>query len=204
MTSHRLPCPERFIRRDLEELGDEWFGRYRLWFDQVSPRLDDYAALLRVSENDADFVQEWLEALPVGQNWPLHLVRPDVRYNDYRDCERGQPYLCFEMLSDVCYIDMRNLHWAAAALAGFLEDGTFFAYSSGDGPDRWLDEYRFEGGALEVVRYRLPAPRAREARLDFYVRNMATRGDTFRRFVEYCLEEDATPGARKLLRQLAG
>ncbi len=188
MTASSSICkaPTAFVRRDLSELGDGWFGRYRLWFDQVSPRFDDYAALLTIPDDHVAYLEELVDDLPPLQNWPLHIVRPDDHFNDYANAERERPYLCFEMLSDVCYIDMRNLHWAAAELAPLVDDGHFFAYSSGDGFDRWLDEYRFADGGLEVTRHVWHEPHLRDSRLDFYREQEALRDEEFRSFVRRC------------------
>lgn len=185
-TSTACATPAEFRRRSPTEPEDEWFGRYRLWFDQVSPRFDDYVALLTIPDDHVEYVQELVDPLPPMQNWPLHIVRPDDRYNDYANAERGRPYLCFEMCSDVCYIDMRNLHWATAQVAPLIDDGHFFAYSSGDGFDRWLDEYRFTDGDLEVTRHLWHEPHIRDTRLSFYDEQAPARDAAFRSFVQRC------------------
>lgn len=176
----RLSPPARFCR----DKNPEFYGRYRLWFDQLAPSQDDIAAVVPIRGEALVDVRAAFEVLERHQNWPLELVEDGAR-----------PCLRFEMLSDVCYIDMRNLHRAADWLAFGLEDARFFVYSSGDGPDDWLDEYVIEGGKLSVDRFR-HEPYLRQSRLDFYLALLHERTDDtmLRRFVGHCLESQrSTP-----------
>ncbi|MFE1408569.1 hypothetical protein ACFW5D_34275 [Streptomyces sp. NPDC058770] len=57
------------------------------------------------------------------------------------------------MLSDVCYIDVRNLHRLIDLLAPAVEDAHFFVCSMGDGLDRWVDEVRICDGRSSLARW---------------------------------------------------
>ncbi|MFE7427564.1 hypothetical protein [Streptomyces sp. NPDC057545] len=95
-------------------------------------------------------------------------------------------YLCWEQLSDVCYIDMRNLHRLIDLLAPAVEDAHFFVYSMGDGLDRWVDEVRIRDGHSSLARWTVEG----EARTDFPALCSQLAGDragdkVFGRFVAF-------------------
>ncbi len=175
-----LPVPRDFQRDE----DPAYYGRYRLWFDQVAPFVDDYRAFVPVRDQATAELREavaLLEAHPRPVTyWPFRLIE---RGDD------GNPVdglaLCFEMLADICYIDMRNLHLATDFLAFGLHDARWFTYSSGDGPDTWLDEVRVEAGRLRIRRW-LGEPYMRQSRLALYRRlcsEVYASDQTFRRFV---------------------
>ncbi|SCF65337.1 hypothetical protein GA0115254_109523 [Streptomyces sp. Ncost-T10-10d] len=90
-----------------------------------------------------------------GQVWPVHLLNQGVHGRGW-EFDLGPPeadYLCWEMLSDVCYIDIRNLHRLIDLLAPAVEDAHFFVYSMGDGLDRWADEVRICDGRSSLARW---------------------------------------------------
>ncbi|WP_437732744.1 hypothetical protein [Sorangium sp. So ce1335] len=163
-----------------------YFGRFRLWFDQLTPFIDDHRAFVPVRPDLEALAREAFGGLEPDQSWPIHLVRPAEKGADWA-VEGGDPrrlYVVLEMLTDVCYIDARNLHRALDAFAPALEDARFFAYSSGDQPDDWLDEYEFRDGRLAVRRWR-HEPDLLRSRMAFYRRLMKANSgdDALRSFV---------------------
>jgi hypothetical protein len=196
----KVPLPLSFIEKPPDLSDREWFGRYRLWFDQVSPRFDDIAAVVRIRPDCVDDIAALLESLPEHQNWPFHLVKPGA---NVRDSQTNEGFsLCFEMLSDVCYIDMRNFHWAVRHLAPHLEDAHFFVYSSGDGYHCWIDEYRLNGGIVTAHRHTWPQASMRDSRIDFYFAEIELREPSFRAFVRQCVDSSPNPMHQKYLSKL--
>ncbi|WAS98020.1 hypothetical protein [Nannocystis punicea] len=154
-----LPEPFPVVREFIRDRDPAFFGRYRLWFQQVAPWHDDYRALIPVRPGATAELDAVIAALP-EQNWPLQRINRDEHAWGW-SLDRGEPgqdLLSLEQLSDVCYIDARNLHWALDRLAVFLVDARLFVRSTGDGDDRWLDEYTLAEGCAEVRRWRCPEP----------------------------------------------
>ncbi|MFF2013874.1 hypothetical protein ACFVWY_33085 [Streptomyces sp. NPDC058195] len=177
--------PETFV----SERDDRWSGRFRLRFPQVSPWPDAHRAFARVRPGWRSLVEETLSVVAAempGQVWPVHLLNQEAQGRGW-EFDLGPPgadYLCWEMLSDVCYIDMRNLHRLIGRLAPAVEDTHFFVCSMGDGPDRWVDEVRVRDGRSSVGRWTV----AGEAWTDFPALcaelAVSRAGDAvFRRFV---------------------
>ncbi|MFF9403523.1 hypothetical protein [Streptomyces sp. NPDC014744] len=137
---------------------DRWFGRFRLRFAQVSPWPDQHRTFARVRPGWRSLVEETLSVVATelpGQVWPIHLLNQGGHGRGW-EFDLGPPeadYLCWEQLSDVCYIDMRNLHRLIDLLAPAVEDAHFFVYSMGDGLDRWVDEVRVRDGRSSLARW---------------------------------------------------
>ncbi len=168
-----IPLPDAHLPHPSDYRATEWFGRYRLWFDQVSPRIDDCAAWVAARPRSEADLEAAVDLLPSHQSWPLRIER---------DGERT--WLVLEMLSDVCYLDMRNLRWALEWLAEHLEDAHFFVYSSGDALDAWIDEYRLQSTKLVATRHRRASAYMRFERLAFYRDERAHRDAVFQAFVD--------------------
>ncbi|MDC0719135.1 hypothetical protein [Nannocystis bainbridge] len=153
------PQPLPVVRAFVRDQDPAFYGRYRLWFQQVTPWLDDYRALIPVRAGATAELDAAIEALP-AQHWPLRRINRDAHAWGWSldHGEPGQDLLSLELLSDVCYIDARNLHWALDRLAVHLADARLFVRSTGDGDDRWLDEYTLAEGCAEVRRWRCPEP----------------------------------------------
>ncbi|MCY1062743.1 hypothetical protein [Nannocystis sp. SCPEA4] len=154
-----IPQPFPVVRDFVRDRDPAFYGRYRLWFQQVAPWFDDYRALIPVRPGATAELDATLEALP-SQNWPFQRINRDEHAGGW-SLDRGEPgqdLLSLEQLSDVCYIDARNLHWALDRLAVFLVDAHLFVRSTGDGDDRWLDEYTLAEGCAEVHRWLCPDP----------------------------------------------
>ncbi|WP_405753418.1 hypothetical protein OHA19_39455 (plasmid) [Streptomyces sp. NBC_00012] len=93
--------------------------------------------------------------MPRQKTWPVHLLNQKVHGRGW-EFDLGPPeadYLCPEQLSDICYIDIRNLHQLIDLLAPAMEDAHFFVYSMGDGLDQWVDEVRIRDGRSSFVRW---------------------------------------------------
>ncbi|MCX5103225.1 hypothetical protein [Streptomyces sp. NBC_00439] len=138
---------------------DRWYGRYRLWFAQVSPWPNPYGTFIRVRPGWRSLVEETLSVVatevPRQKTWPVHLLNQKAHGRGW-EFDLGPPeadYLCLEQLSDICYIDIRNLHQLIDLLAPAMEDAHFFVYSAGDGLDRWVDEVRIRDGRSSVARW---------------------------------------------------
>ncbi|MFI8435091.1 hypothetical protein ACIGJO_15255 [Streptomyces sp. NPDC079020] len=151
---HPIEPPATFVtRRD-----ERWYGRFRLRFAQVSPWPDPHATFIRVRPGWRPLVEETLALVTAEmpkQNWPVHLLNQKVHGRGW-EFDLGPPeadYLGLELLSDICYIDIRNLHRLIDLLAPALEDAHFFVYSMGDGLDQWADEVRVHDGRCGVARW---------------------------------------------------
>lgn len=193
----RVVAPSGPLAHPADLEPTEWFGRYRLWFDQVHPIHSDCEAVLglRAEVGVADLMVDWYAQLP-RINWPFEVCASATPHSATPATVR------FEMRSDVCYFDMRNLHWAVIEMAPFLTDGAFFVYSSGDAADRWIDEYQVCNGRVTVDRVELDTAQLRDTRLDYYMAELARRPAGFRTFVETALRTARTPHAHTLLTQL--
>jgi hypothetical protein len=176
-----LPVVDEFAN----DKDPAFYGRYRLWFDQVSPVVDSHRAVARVSPDWVVEVTEIFESLQ-NQHLPLQLLAPetDRRGWDLSTSYAGDWVLSFELLSDVCFIDMRNFCHAVTRLGAGLCDVHFFVMSTGDAPDAWVDEYRIIDGHVRAERW-LWAPYLITSRLDFYRALAANRTDdaAFQHFV---------------------
>ncbi|PCC74964.1 hypothetical protein SAMN02745121_08821 [Nannocystis exedens] len=191
MTPQPFPVVREFVR----DRDPAFFGRYRLWFQQVAPWFDDYRALIPVRPGATAELDAAIAALP-DQHWPLHRIDRDRHARGW-SLDRGEPgqdLLSLEQLSDVCYIDARNLHWALDRLAVFLADARLFVRSTGDADDRWLDEYTLAEGCAEVRRWHLPEPGwpGVFAVYEALVRERPADRE-LRRFVAYAHRERAAP-----------
>src|SRR5688500_14590790 len=83
-----------------------FYGRYRLWFDQVSPRRDDYRSFVRVRPGWRPLVAEAMAGLSPLSVRPLHLVNQGEHGRGWT-FSLGAPdddFVCFEQLADICYI----------------------------------------------------------------------------------------------------
>lgn len=153
MTPSPLPSVRAFVR----DRDPAFHGRYRLWFQQVAPWYDDYRALIPVRPGATAELDAAIAALP-AQNWPFQRINRDEHAHGW-SLDRGEPgqdLLSLELLSDVCYIDARNLLWALDRLAVHLEDAHLFVRSTGDGDDRWIDEYTLAEGCAVGLRWHAP------------------------------------------------
>ncbi len=157
-----------------------YYGRYRLSFDMVAPWIDVHSAFAKVRPGATAAVERELDRLraPNLVVWPIHVVNQG-RASDFWCLEHGEPeddFVAFYMLPDACYIDMRNFRLAVERLAPHLEDAHFFVLSTGDGDDRWIDEYRITDGRVLAERWLWPSELA-DCGLDFYDALAARRGD---------------------------
>ncbi|MYS80511.1 hypothetical protein GTZ85_09900 [Streptomyces sp. SID5474] len=124
----------------------------------MSPWPDPSRTFARVRSGWRPLVEETLALVAAempGQTWPAHLLDQKAHGGGW-DFDLGPPeadYLCLEMLSDICYIDIRNLHQLIDLLAPAMEDAHFFVYSMGDGLDRWVDEARIHDGRSSFARW---------------------------------------------------
>lgn len=188
---HPVELSGTFVtRRDDRWRDDRWYGRFRLRFPQVSPWPDLYATFVRVRPGWRSLVEETLSGVatevPRQKTWPVHLLNQKVHGRGW-EFDLGPPeadYLCLEQLSDICYIDMRNLHQLIDLLAPAMEDAHFFVYSMGDGLDQWVDEVRIRDGRSGFARWAL----AGDAWAEFPVLcaelgDSRAGDDTFGRFV---------------------
>ncbi len=153
MTPQPFPVVRAFVR----DRDPAFYGRYRLWFQQVAPWCDDYRALIPVRPGATAELDALIDGLP-AQSWPFQRISRDEHAHGW-SLDRGEPgqeLLALEQLSDVCYIDARNLHWALDRMAVYLADARLFVRSTGDGDDRWLDEYTLSEGCAEVRRWLCP------------------------------------------------
>jgi hypothetical protein len=140
-------------------------------------------------------VAEEINRLSSAAAWPMHFVSlgADGRGWGFPHDGPDGDFVYFEMLSDVCYIDMRDLHDAIRTLAPGLQDAHLFVYSSGDNDDRWVDEIHIRDGSAMVDRW-LAEPDADLGFLPLCEALLTARDyDTaFRRFVSY-LHADQIP-----------
>ena len=185
-TPERAPLP--LVATFVKDKDPSFYGRYRLRFDQVAPRFADYRGLVRVRPGSTPALDAAIGALDPRQNWPFQRINRGRHARGY-SLEPGpadEDLLSFELLSDVCYIDMRNFRWAMSRFAPHLEDAHFFVLSTGDGEDRWLDEYRFTGGAVSAERW-LWEPDLFHSRREFYRALARERPDDalFREFMAF-------------------
>ncbi|EHM26683.1 hypothetical protein SPW_4888 [Streptomyces sp. W007] len=125
----------------------------------MSPWPDLYTAFVRVRPGWRPLVEETLSAvateLPGQRTWPVHLLNQEAHGRRW-EFALGPPeadYLCLEQLSDVCYIDARDLYQLIDLLAPALEDAHFFVHSMGDGLDQWVDEARIHDGQSSFARW---------------------------------------------------
>ncbi|MEE1742033.1 hypothetical protein PUR49_36780 [Streptomyces sp. BE147] len=161
---HPVELPKTFVtRRD-----GHWYGRFRLRFTPVSPWPGLPTTFIRVRPGWRSLVEETLALVTAEmprQNWPVQLLNQRIHGRTW-EFDLGPPeddYLCLDLLSDICYIDMRNLHRLIDLLAPAMEDAHFFVHSMGDGIDRWVDEVRVHDGRCSVARW----PLADEAWIEF-------------------------------------
>ncbi|MCY1060275.1 hypothetical protein [Nannocystis sp. SCPEA4] len=178
-----LATPDRFVR----DQDPAYYGCYRLRFQQVAPCQDDFRALVVVRPDAADELAAAIDALE-PQHYPFQLIERRVHAAGWSlDPDGpGTHLLSLEQLADVCFIDMRNFLRAMEWLAPHLEDAHFFVFSTGDGDDRWVDEYRIDVGLVEARRWTAAACE-RSSVVDLYEALLAERADdlTFRRFVAF-------------------
>jgi hypothetical protein len=183
-----LPLPSTFM----VDKDPAYYGRYRLMYDQVAPQFQTLSGFIQLRAGHTDELDAVFEKLtPQRQNWPFHRInrgRNGAMYS-LPDGPPEDDFLELELVSDVCYIDMRNLRWAMEQLAPHLEDAHFFVLSTGDGEDRWCDEYRIQKSVVRAERW-IAEPNLWSARLDFYhalAKLPDRRNDAhFRAFVAYC------------------
>jgi hypothetical protein len=183
-----LPLPSTFV----VDKDAAYYGRYRLMYDQVAPQFQTLHGCIRVRPGHTAEIDALLEELQrLRQNWPFHRInrgRDGAMYS-LPDGPAEDDFLELELVSDVCYIDMRNVRWAMEQLAAHLEDAHFFVLSTGDGEDRWCDEYRIRNSEVVAERW-MAEPELWEARLDVYhalAKLPDRRNDAhFRAFVAYC------------------
>lgn len=69
-----------------------YHGRFRLWFDQLTPFIDDHRAFVPVRPELEALAREASGALEPDQSWPIHLVRPAEEGADWA-VEGGDPRL---------------------------------------------------------------------------------------------------------------
>jgi hypothetical protein len=186
-----LPLPSSFIT----DKDAAYYGRYRLMYDQVAPHFQTLHGYVQVRAGHTVELDAGLDELRRWrQNWPFHRInrgRDGAMYS-LPDGPAEDDFLELELVSDVCYIDMRNFRWAIEQLAAHLEDAHFFVLSTGDGEDRWCDEYRIQHSAVFAERW-LAEPDLWSTRLDFYhalAKLPDRRNDAhFRAFVAYCRKQ---------------
>jgi hypothetical protein len=65
-------------------------------------------------------------------------------------------FLYVYQYGDVTCMAMENLYFVLEKLSHLLEDFRFFIFSTGDGDDRWIDEYRNDEGKLTCDRRTSP------------------------------------------------
>jgi hypothetical protein len=183
-----LPLPSKFM---VDE-DAAYYGRYRLMYDQVAPHFQTLSGYIPVRTGHTVELDAVLAELKRRrQNWPFHRInrgRNGAMYS-LPDGPAEDDFLVLELVSDVCYIDMRNFRWAMEQLAPHLEDAHFFVLSTGDGEDRWCDEYRIQKSGVVAERW-MAEPNLWTARLDLYhalAKLPDRRNDVqFRAFVAYC------------------
>lgn len=157
---HPVELSGTFLTKSDERWRDNrWYGRFRLRFPQVSPWPDLYTTFVRVRPGWRPLVEETLSVvaaeLPGQRTWPVHLLNQEAHGRRW-EFDLGPPeadYLCLEQLSDVCYIDMRDLYQLIDLLAPAMEDAHFFVHSMGDGLDQWVDEARIHDGQSSFARW---------------------------------------------------
>lgn len=168
---HSLPLLDRFV----DDRDPQYFGRYRLWFQQATPWFQDLRALIPVRVGEAARLTNELAALQreMARGFlPLQCldgVRDRIG-GGLEEQMRNTPsgaLLSVELLADVCYLDMRNFRRALDRLSPYLEDARFFAFSTGDAPDPWLDEHVVAGGCTESRRWVVNAARPVEPLLTY-------------------------------------
>ncbi|MCX4851565.1 hypothetical protein [Streptomyces sp. NBC_00893] len=154
----RGPYPVEPLETFVTGRDDRWFGRFRLRFPQVSPWPDRHWTFARVRPGWRSLVEEMLSVVATevpGQVWPVYLLNQGVDGRRW-EFDLGPPeanYLYWDQVSDVCFIDMRNLYRLIDLLAPAVEDAHFFVYSMGDGLDQWVDEVRIRDGRSSVARW---------------------------------------------------
>lgn len=135
-----------------------FYGRFRLAFNQVYPfREPTYnRVLVKIKEEFVHNAKSIYELLPGYINGLFNIhQQKDIKKNRYIQiyCFEDEDYILeLNMLSDVKYLAMENFYFALLELAPFLENFKFFIYSTGDGDDRWLDEYTNDSGQLTCNR----------------------------------------------------
>lgn len=188
------------IGQEIEQLSafttDEnkpWFGRFRLWFNQVSPWIQE-RAFVKVRPDALAAVGNVVRELGTRHKWPIQLLIQGKHGEawSFRLGSAEDGFICFEMITDICYIDLRNFNLAVRRLAPHLEDAHFFVFSSGDGRDRWLDEYQLANGTVSAQRW-ASQPDMLSSRLATYEQLLIERSsdEQFRRFVAFCYVEEA-------------
>lgn len=203
VTSSPLPLLDHFVGK--KERDPLYYGRYRLWFQQIAPWFSDHAALVPVRAGETANLEAELDAIKTqhSEHMPLRRIdRSQAAAWDLRAEAHDTPFdalLSLEQLADVCYIDMRNFGRALDQLAPYLEDARILVCSTGDGDDRWMDEHTIAGGCAESRRWIANfATHLHEDRLRMHEALLDARRDDerFRRFVASCTVSALVPTAR--------
>lgn len=181
----------------LENQNSPFYGRFRLSFNHVNPFREptDDRVYIKIKKGKD-------EALHIYQMLPRH-IRQLIDLFQYKDLDcsfedgeysyflEEKSFLILEMVADFIYIGMENLYFAMKELSLFLEDCHFFVYSTGDGDDRWLDEYKIKAGKLSMDRHICDIENI-FGQLHFYIRRTLQYPEDkiFRRFVLYQLKDN--------------
>lgn len=172
-----------------------FFGRYRIRGDQVLPNYrpscDIYLKLKPGAKND---VKEFLTTLDPREYPVTYLFRifesdqlKNPMWSIAFPFEGNDVVLNFSMLSDVKYIAEENIYSAWRFVALYLEDGHFFIYSTGDGDDRWVHEYKITDGLLDFTRHRSPHG-GFHGIVDFYL-DLPYQSEDYLKFLEHVIKE---------------
>lgn len=164
-----------------------YFARYRLNANQVSPFREPTYNRVVLKVRDIEMAKEIHEWFHDSLHQLFHLFKQsEIRANtlwqlDFFDDE--QCFLVFEMMSDVKYIAVENIYFAFYHFALILEDCYFFIYSTGDGDERWLDEYKIINNTL-IFQRNLCDSEIHVGRLNFYIdrANNNPNDDVFKQF----------------------
>ncbi len=185
--------------RRKEDRRSPFYGRFRLIFNQAIPFYEPTygRTFIKIKEDAVDMLSEVLslyDTLPDHIKRVIHMYQQkEVKNTRWMiDCFEDEDYfLVFEVLSDVLYIAMENLYFAMKELSIFLEDCHFFVYSTGDGDDRWLDEYSIKDGELSMDRHICDIENI-FGQLHFYIRRalLYPEDRTFRRFAVYQVKDN--------------
>ena len=148
-----------------------FYGRYRLWFDQVYPirEIGTSRILMRIVDDHIEEAKIIHELLPehIRSYFDLEQQKEADTYIGINHFNDDDYFFNLNWSGDVSYIGIENFYFALLELSGFIEDVHFFIWSSGDGDDRWVDEYRIEKGKVYLERGFI-ATHAWDGILDFY------------------------------------